>query len=125
MDSKKKIRLSYRWRLFIPSVLLVWLVIAVLTKYQYSYERDYRTKIIRNELALIDQRILQNYERGYDVGDFVKFLGRYYDRSLFKELRVSVYQGDSLMGAIGEPLSHDIQHRKTMILKTRSCALST
>ena len=40
MDSKKKIRLSYRWRLFIPSVLLVWLVIAVLTKYQYSYERD-------------------------------------------------------------------------------------
>lgn len=112
MDSKKKIRLSYRWRLFIPSVLLVWLVIAVLTKYQYSYERDYRTKIIRNELALIDQRILQNYERGYDVGDFVKFLGRYYDRSLFKELRVSVYQGDSLMGAIGEPLSHDIQHQK-------------
>ena len=76
MDSKKKIRLSYRWRLFIPSVLLVWLVIAVLTQYQYSYERDYRTKIIRNELALIDQRILQNYERGYDVGDFVKFLGR-------------------------------------------------
>ena len=53
MDSKKKIRLSYRWRLFIPSVLLVWLVIAVLTKYQYSYERDYRTKIIRNELARV------------------------------------------------------------------------
>ena len=95
MDSKKKIRLSYRWRLFIPSVLLVWLVIAVLTKYQYSYERDYRTKIIRNELALIDQRILQNYERGYDVGDFVKFLG----------------QGTARLGLSGR-LAHG-RHRRT------------
>lgn len=110
MDSKKKIRISYRWRLFIPSVLLVWLVIAALTHYQYYYEREYRTKIIRNELAMIDQRILQNYDRGYDVGDFINFLGRYYDRSIFKELRVSVYQGDSLMGAIGKPLSHELQN---------------
>lgn len=102
MDSKKKIRLSYRWRLFIPSVLLVWLVIAALTHYQYSYEREYRTKIIRNELAMIDQRILQNYERGYDVGDFVKFLGRYYDK-------VAV-QGTACLGLSGR-LAHG-RHRR-------------
>lgn len=123
MDSKKKIRLSYRWRLFIPSVLLVWLIIAALTHYQYYYEKEYRTKIICNDLDMIDQRILQNYERGYDIADFIKFLGRYYDRSIFKDLRVSVYQGDSLLGSIGKPLSPDIQHLKDYAPDTESMRL--
>ena len=104
----KKVKLTYRWRLFIPTVILVWAIIAILVTWEYRNEKQYRSEFIRSELAMIDSRILYAYERHLDIPDFVEFLGQYYDNSIFDEIYVSVYdENDKLLVHIGEPLPLD------------------
>jgi len=108
MDLKRPIRLSFRWRLFIPLVLLVWTIIGVLVCIQDHNESEFKAQMMRNELSLIEQRIIFSYEKGYDIAEFVKFLNRYYSGSVFNVMRVTVYDGnDSVIAAVGEPIPID------------------
>ena len=101
----KKSSYTYRWRLFISTVLLVWAIIAILVAWEYNNEKRYRSEFIRSELAAIDSRIIYAYEKNLDIPDFVKFVGQYYDNSVFDEIYVSVYdENDNLLAHIGEPL---------------------
>lgn len=105
---KKWIRFSFRWRLFLGVLVLVWAIIAVMLVYQHRNEAEYRKRTMRTELSNIDQRIIFNYEKGNSVTEFVKFLGRYYQNTIYEDMRVSVFDGnDSLIAAIGEPLPAD------------------
>lgn len=91
-------------------LLLVWGIIGVVFYVHYNHERSYRTKIMRDELSMIDQRIISNYEKGYDMVDFVRFLESYYERSVYDEMRISVYNADdSLIVSVGDPISPEVE----------------
>lgn len=72
------IRISYRWRLFIPLVLLLLMIIAVLVVFQYRREMSYRAESLNNQLDLASTRLVYVYERNYDLAPYVRFLQQYY-----------------------------------------------
>lgn len=99
-------------------VAVVWAVIGVMVYYQHENEVKFRKEVMMTELSEIDQRIIDNYERGYDIPKFLNFLKRFYDNSMYNEMQVSVYNGrDSLIANIGAPLlpkkfNHDLSGSK-------------
>lgn len=128
MDLKKlKIKhFPFRWRMFAVVVVLVWAVIGVMVYYQHQNEVKYRKEVMMTELSNIDQRIINNYELGNDIPEFLRFLQKFYENSIYNELRVTVYMdSDSLVGSIGEPLPlkeivHDISGDKKPGKATRA-----
>lgn len=113
MVSKR--RISYQWRLFIPLVVLLWLIIGILVLFQYRREVNYRTESVTSQLKAINSRIINAYERDYDLGPFIHFLDLYLGNSTFDDVMVSVYDdsGD-LMYRIGYPiLQTDTNNQQT------------
>lgn len=109
MASRKQIKVPYKWRLFIAMIALVWAIIGFMFHYQYSTQRNYKENMMRGELTMMYQRIIYNYENGIDIPEFVDMLGRYYDRSMFDEMQISVYnEHDSLIAAVGRPIPPSI-----------------
>jgi signal transduction histidine kinase len=103
MVSKK--RINYQWRLFIPQVILLWLIIGILVRFQYRREAEYRAETITTQLGTISQRIVKAYERDADLGAFIHFLDIYIGNSTFDDIMVSVYDDDgNLMYRIGDPI---------------------
>lgn len=91
-------RFSYRWRLFWPLVIVVWLVIGVLALFQYNHEQQENEKRISNELSFVMSRVLKAWDRNEDPKEFIKFFSDYYDTSpLFINMRVSVYDENKLL----------------------------
>ncbi len=103
---KLKIKhIPFRWKMFAVVVVLVWAVIAVMVYYQHTNEVKYRKEVMMTELSNIDQRLIHNYERGYDIPNFLIFLKHFYENSIYSDLRVTVFTGqDSMVAHIGEPL---------------------
>lgn len=102
--------ISYQWRLFFPLVALLWSVIIVLALFQYEREKDYRTTRLNDELRLINSRIINAYENDLDMEPFMRFLAQYYEHSILKGIRVSVYDSNNtLLYCIGTPIprNHD------------------
>lgn len=86
-----KKRLSYRWRLFLPIVGMMWLLLAVLVFYHYKSENDFRAQNVRSQLMLINDRIIAAYEEDFDIQPFLAFIERYFDNSVLDEVVVAVY----------------------------------
>ncbi|MDE6309601.1 MAG: HAMP domain-containing histidine kinase, partial [Muribaculaceae bacterium] len=102
----KKRRLNYHWRLFIPIVLILWIIIATMMAFQFRRERTARAEEIKAQLMFINSRIIDSYEDGLIPESFLDFIGNYYDDDVFHEIMVSVYDidGDSLLLGVGQPL---------------------
>lgn len=105
----RKRRLNYHWRLFIPIVLILWLIIAATMTFQFRRERAARAEVIRSQLSFINNRIINAYEDSIDLEPFLGFISQYYDNDLYDDIRVSVYDipGDSLLLNIGQPLPNE------------------
>ena len=111
MVSKR--RINYQWRLFIPLVTLLWLIIGILVFFQYRREVNYRTDNIKSQLSLINNRLISAYERDYDLGPFIHFLAMYLGDDTFDNIMVSVYDdsGD-LVYRIGDPILQTDTHNQ-------------
>lgn len=104
MVLKKQIK--YHWRLFFPLVALVWIIVIVLGVWMYRTERALRVENIRTQVEFLSARILDTYDKNVDPSAFLGFLDEFYsENNLFDNIRVSVYQGDSLLCSIGESIS--------------------
>ncbi len=98
-------RLSYQWRLFIPLTALLWILIIVLAFFQYKREVSYRTEIIRQQLSLVNNRIINAYERDLDLVPFMHFVAQYFDNTMYNDIIVSVYDNSGkLIYCIGTPI---------------------
>lgn len=87
-------RISYQWRLFFPLVITLWVLLLGMAGWQYFRERKYRRQFISEQLALINERIVETINSGDrgDLNEFLDFIGEYYDRNvLFDDVRVTVY----------------------------------
>lgn len=102
MDSKKPIRLSFRWRLFIPLAIFMWTVIGILIYSQYRTEQQFREDIVSGELSNVSQRVLYNiHDPQLDVHNFLQSLQHYYKKSIYEDIAVSIYRNDTLIDHIG------------------------
>jgi len=99
-------RTKYQWRLFVPWVVLIWLVVIVLGLWMNHAEHRLRVDAIRSLVEFINARIMQAYEENLNPLPFIKFVERYYrNDSLFDEIRLSVYKDDQCIYFIGSPVS--------------------
>ena len=92
MASKR--RFSYRWRLFIPMLGMMWLIVGVLMGYQNYHEREYRKQTIERQLNVLNARILDAYERDVSLTPFLSFVSQFFDNSIYDQVMVSVYNQD-------------------------------
>ncbi|MCH5222317.1 MAG: HAMP domain-containing histidine kinase [Muribaculaceae bacterium] len=100
-----KIRINYKWRLFIPLVAALWIIIFGMSYWQFYKERQYRASMIHQQLSLINSRILEAYKSDTDPIQFVDFLCRYYrENPIYDLIRVSVYENGKLKRSWGEPI---------------------
>lgn len=101
-----KRRLSYHWRLFIPIVTILWLLIGAMLLFQFRRERASRSEIIRTQLSFINNRIIAAYESGVDREPFMRYVAEYFGNDLYHDILVSVYnlEDGTLEAHIGTPL---------------------
>ena len=65
---------SFRWRLFIPLSLLMWVVIGTFAVYTYRHETRYRERTVNNQLNRIGSKVLQAYDNDMDLTPFMNFV---------------------------------------------------
>lgn len=100
MASKRQF--SYQWKLFIPLVATLWLVIVLMAAWQQYYLRQNSLEQIRSQLALVNARIIAAYEEDIDPADFLRFVKRYYiENPLYDQVRISAYYQGELIYNVG------------------------
>lgn len=108
MVLRKRINLSYRWRLFIPMLLMVWTIIGVLVGWQYKRLSDYREANIIDQLSRVSERVLYVNEKNVDIQDYLDFLSQYFAYSMYSEMRVTVYgQYGAVLGHMGKIIDYN------------------
>ncbi len=100
MASRK--RISFQWRLFLPFIAIIWLMVIAVGMWSYYTERISRIKQIRSQIDLISAQILSAYNDDVDPAHFLRFIGRYYiDNPLYDQIRVSAYYDGELIHKVG------------------------
>ncbi len=91
-----KRRLNYTWRLFLPVVTIIWLLMGALVFYHYKSEEKLRADSVRSQLDFINQRVVAAYEGHIDIDPFINFISDYFTQNaLFDEVTVTVYDNIS------------------------------
>ena len=126
-----KKRISYKWRLFFPMVLTLWLVIIGMGTWQIVREREYRREFVNAQLKLVNERIINDLIR-YDtarLADFLDFLEDYYrESSLFDNIRITIFDRNwDMADAVGVPiaLTKDEQQRVAQELIEREARVAS
>lgn len=125
MGLKKKIeayhasRLSYKQKLFLPIVVLLWLLVILFAVFQARREVELKRNFLISRVDLINKRIIDLYENNEDVKPFVNFVDNYFDSSVLDDVSVAVY--DNVTGEIiadvgfSAPLPEGIDFQKGSI----------
>lgn len=98
--------MSYMWRIFTPTIMLVWIAMAIMAVNQYRREREYRLETIRVQLNLINERIIDAYQNDIEVRPFITFIANMYNETALDDVRISVYdeEYDRLLYNLGRRL---------------------
>lgn len=103
MGLKKHI--SFQWRLFVPLVALVWLIVIAVGAWSYYTDRQNRIEHIRSQIDLISARIQSAYLDDIDPVYFLRFVDRFYTESdLYDKIRISAYYDGELLHNVGEQI---------------------
>lgn len=101
----RSIRINYRWRLFIPTAALVWVLIIGMGVWQYLKEKEYRSDSVNEQLDLVSSRIIAFYETGKEPKSFINFISGYYRaHPLFDKIKISVYLDENLVASTEEAI---------------------
>ncbi|MDE6287934.1 MAG: HAMP domain-containing histidine kinase [Muribaculaceae bacterium] len=98
-------QIKYQWRLFLPLVAIIWIVIIAMGVWMYRTERNLKVENLRNQVALISARIIHAYENNIDPEYFFNFVEYYYiaDKR-FDDIRITTYYNGRLDRHVGEPI---------------------
>lgn len=104
MGSKN--RISYRWRLFVPLVAAIWIIVAGVTYWSYTTERAARKNQINEQLAIISNYIVHAYEHRVDsTMSFMDFAVDYYHKNtLYGDLRITAFLDNEMVRVYGQPI---------------------
>lgn len=86
------------------------LIVGSVFTYHVYKEVELRTDMVHDQLNTINGRILDAYEKNVDIHQYLQFLERFYDNSMFDELRLSVYSHDGRpLYNLGELIPLDVK----------------
>lgn len=94
MASKRSFSLF--WKLFLPQVSLLWVIIGLLVWYAISNEQEVRRSIHENQLRNVNTTVLDAYEHGMDLQETLDFIKDYNSNTLLNDVRVTVYTEDDV-----------------------------
>lgn len=76
MDSTR--RISYQWRMFVPMVLSLWLVIGGMAWWQVRRVKETRITLIYDQLEFLTKRLIALEENQQDIDPYVTYINDYY-----------------------------------------------
>lgn len=97
MDKKHILKLH--WKLFIPLIGLVWLIIGITIVYFVSHEKQRQKENLANRLLNVNNTVIDAYERGVDLEKTVGFIRLFTDNTTLAPLRITVYDSNGRMVA--------------------------
>lgn len=103
MASKRKI--NYQFRLFLPIVGMLWLIIIVFAVVQHKREQDYKTEALRSRIEIINKRVLALTDNGQDINPFLDFINDFFQASTLDEVSVALY--DTTTGELVKAIGFD------------------
>lgn len=87
------------WKLYIPLVAMLWLIIGITIIYFVSHERQRQRENLENRLLNVNNTVIDAYERGVDLQSTVNFIRLFIDNTTLAPLRITVYAKDGRMVA--------------------------
>lgn len=104
-----KMRLSYRWRLFMPLLAGIWILVLGMALWQNHRDNQFRTQYIDAQLNLVNSRIVAALNEGKAEvnADFLNFINKFYVyNKLFSGIRITIFNRDwDVVTAVGEPIT--------------------
>lgn len=89
--------LKLHWRLFLPLVGLLWLIIGITIFYFVSHEKQRQRENLENRLLNVNKTVVDAYERGVDLQKTVDFIRLFTNNTTLDPLRITVYDNDRTM----------------------------
>lgn len=86
-----RVHLSYKQKLYLPILLMLWLLVGVFAVFQSSRENEFKRAAITSRVNLINRRVIALYERNQDLQPFLEFIEEYFDTSLLQGVSLAVY----------------------------------
>lgn len=95
----KKRVLSLHWKLFIPLIALMWLIIGITISYFISHEKHRQRENLENRLKNVNATVLEAYNNGVNLRETVNFIRLFTDNTTLDPLRITVYDRSGIVVA--------------------------
>lgn len=86
-----------QWKLFIPLVGMLWLIIGITIVYFVSHEKQRQKENLENRLLNVNTTVIEAYQRGVDLKKTVDFIQLFTDNTTLAPLRITVYDSSGNM----------------------------
>jgi signal transduction histidine kinase len=112
-----KKRISYGWRILVPFLLAVWILIIGLSWWQINRESEYRHAYVETQLELVNHGVMDaiNTDDPQYLQFFLRYVDKFYhDNTLFGAVRITLFDSNwHVIQSVGEPivLTADEQNR--------------
>ncbi len=97
MISKRVLRLH--WKLFLPLIGLLWLIIGITITYFVTHEKQRLKENLENRLLNVNSTVIEAYENGADLQKTVDFIKLFTGSTTLDPLRITVYNNSGAMVA--------------------------
>lgn len=91
--------LQLHWRLFLPLVGLLWLIIGITIIYFVNHEKHRQRENLENRLLNVNNTVISAYGNGADLQKTVDFIKLFTDETTLDPLRLTVYDDNGNMVA--------------------------
>lgn len=91
--------LQLHWRLFLPLVGLLWLIIGITIIYFVNHEKHRQRENLENRLLNVNNTVISAYGDGADLQKTVDFIKLFTDKTTLDPLRLTVYDDNGNMVA--------------------------
>ncbi|MBO5053691.1 MAG: HAMP domain-containing histidine kinase [Muribaculaceae bacterium] len=109
--------LDTKWRLFLPRVISMTIILVGMAAWQVYRERSYRREFIVQQLEIVADRIANGYEHKQDISNFLKFVDTYFTRSqFFGHLKLAVYDYSNwkTIDSTGNPIHLSLEEKDSI-----------
>ena len=92
--TRKRHYLSYRWKIFMPMLVGLWIFIPALAVWQSYRETEIRRSYVDAQLEMVNRRVIDELEQSREelATDFLFFVHQYYrDSPNLSDIRVTIY----------------------------------
>ena len=71
-------RISYHWRVFLPTVICLWLAIGCMAWWQYYRVKQTRTDLVFDQLRFLTEQVASIKDIDALMPSYIMYINRYY-----------------------------------------------